>query len=169
MNLFLLEWDLADCSRSHCDKHVVKMILEACQMMYTAWHMSPEGLPRNAPVCTSTGDPGYRRLSNPNHPMARWVRESSSNYAITATLAHFLSQEYTYRYKRTHACDEHVVWLMKNPPTFARSGATMIPQCMPEEYKVNGNPVEAYRRYYRGEKARFARWTSRDPPGWWNP
>jgi len=37
---------------------------------------------------------------------------------------------------------------------------------MPEAYKVPGNPVQAYRNFYVGEKWRFATWTRRRRPKW---
>ena len=40
---------------------------------------------------------------------------------------------------------------------------------MPDEYKVEGDPVSAYRKYYKGEKAYFAKWNrGREAPEWWN-
>jgi len=42
------------------------------------------------------------------------------------------------------------------------------PQAMPEQYKVPGDPVKAYRNYYMGEKRHFASWTHRRPPEWWS-
>jgi hypothetical protein len=35
---------------------------------------------------------------------------------------------------------------------------TPFAQAMPDEYKVEGDAVQAYRNYYIGEKARFATW-----------
>jgi len=37
---------------------------------------------------------------------------------------------------------------------------------MPEQYKVPGDSVAAYRAYYIGDKARFSKWTKRNPPEW---
>ena len=49
---------------------------------------------------------------------------------------------------------------------FESKGLTGFPQAMPEQYKVSGDPVQAYRRFYVGEKLRFARWTRRKRPSW---
>ena len=35
MNIFVLDDDIEKCARYHCDKHVVKMILESAQMLST--------------------------------------------------------------------------------------------------------------------------------------
>lgn len=37
MNLFALSGSAAKAAAYHCDKHLVKMILETCQLLYTAW------------------------------------------------------------------------------------------------------------------------------------
>jgi hypothetical protein len=37
---------------------------------------------------------------------------------------------------------------------------------MPIEYKVPGDAVAAYRRFYIAEKKSFARWTLGDKPDW---
>jgi hypothetical protein len=36
MNIFYLSHMVARCAQWHCDKHVVKMILETAQLLYTA-------------------------------------------------------------------------------------------------------------------------------------
>ena len=172
MNLFLLSWNVNKCAEYHCDKHVVKMVLELTQMLYTSWYMNSGGggghVPKSAPVCKSTGEAGYRKLSNPNHPMAKWVRASRWNYVFTVRLACALCLEYAHRYEnRTHGCAVHVVWLAENiPPEFGSLKKTVFPTCMPDEYKRSSSPVLSYRTYYVEDKKRFAVWTNRPVPGW---
>ena len=44
---------------------------------------------------------------------------------------------------------------------------TTPPQCMPDEYK-DDDYVTAYRKYYQGAKAYFAKWQRGvDAPEWW--
>ena len=38
MNIFYLAHNPTDCAQMHCDKHVVKMILETAQLLSTAHH-----------------------------------------------------------------------------------------------------------------------------------
>ena len=38
MNIFYLDHDVQKCAEMHCDKHVVKMILEYAQLLCTAHH-----------------------------------------------------------------------------------------------------------------------------------
>ena len=36
MNIFFLDKDPRECARQHCDKHVVKMVIETAQLLSTA-------------------------------------------------------------------------------------------------------------------------------------
>ena len=40
MNIFFLDWDTEKCAKYHCDKHVVKMILETAQLLCGAPHVT---------------------------------------------------------------------------------------------------------------------------------
>ena len=40
------------------------------------------------------------------------------------------------------------------------------PQCMPDEYKGEDS-VEAYQKYYMGEKSSFCVWKKRPTPEWY--
>ena len=168
MNLFLLSLSASECSRWHCDKHVVKMILEIVQMLYTTWHVNNPDDQRlfGAPVCKSTGKPGYKR-AHINHPMTKWMRTSRGNYRFAVRLAAALALEFRFRYEKHHSCTEHVLWLSSNTPHFDKREMTPVPQCMPDEYKVEGDSVKAYRNYYIGDKSRFAKWKKRPVPPWW--
>ena len=45
MNIFYLSHDHAQCAQWHVDKHVVKMILESCQLLSTARRLI-DGVPK---------------------------------------------------------------------------------------------------------------------------
>ena len=66
MNIFFLAIDPEECAKHHCDKHVVKMILELTQMLYTAHHIL--GTPKDSFI-----DGYYKPISNPKHPTSIWV------------------------------------------------------------------------------------------------
>ena len=36
MNIFILDKDIEKCAQYHCDKHLIKMILESAQLLCTA-------------------------------------------------------------------------------------------------------------------------------------
>ncbi len=154
MNIFVLDLDPEKAAREQCDKHVVKMVLESAQLLATVHHLTRvrKGMP---PI----------RPTHVNHPCAIWVRTSLANYRWLARHARALSEEYTRRYGKTHRWREHIEWLAAHEPPLPDAGLTPFAQAMPETYR-NKNAVKAYRDYYRGEKAYFARWKTR-PPRWW--
>ena len=156
MNLFLLDLNAAVCAQYHCDKHVIKMLLELVQMLYTA-HIctNSSNLPINA----------YRKISNHNHPTAKWVRENRSNYKFTCELAIQLALEYTHRYNKIHSCEKHAIWLNQCVPDLPSGELSTIPLAMPDIYKTD-DPVKSYRSYYKSKY--FAQWTNRPVPKWFS-
>lgn len=153
MNIFYLHPDPRRCARWHCDKHVVKMLLEACQLLFTChWYMAElAGLPE-PPYLHCAPRRGYKPV-NPHHPCGKWLRESLDNYRWLIRLAHCLVDEYHFRYgNKTHACEEQLEWLtMVEPLHLSSKGFTPPAQAMPLEYK-HRNPIVAYRLYYRFNK-----------------
>jgi len=162
MNLFFLDIDPKKCAEYHCDKHVVKMILEITQMLYTAHHLLNS---KNLPV------DHYKKISTHNHPTAIWIRSSNENYSYAGEIAMELSKEYTFRYNKVHSCDKHLLFLINNiPENIPITGITVPPMCMPEDSKLPINGIESviksYRRYYIIHKRYFAKWTYRPIPKW---
>jgi hypothetical protein len=156
MNIFFLSFDPRKAAEHHCDKHVVKMILETAQLLYSAhWSQSRLSLPQNA----------YKK-THVNHPCAIWVRESGANYRWLCELGLALCDEFTFRYGGIHKTRAHLQWLAANPPPLPEVGVTEIRQAMPAEYK-RPNVVEAYRTYYRENKLKLrgiVRYSKRAPP-----
>jgi hypothetical protein len=128
----------------HCDKHVVKMILETAQMLYSAhWVLNPEGLL-----------PTAYKLAHKNHPCSIWVRTSLTNYMWLCSLGLWLCKEYQYRYgnEKQHKTQSHIEWLIMNPPKSIPTGDMTTPaQAMPDEYKQD-DPILAYQTFYRESK-----------------
>ena len=193
MNIFALSLDPKEAAKAHGDKHVVKMILEACQMLYTAHWISvhPELLLHKAPVkvaaaqkllsvpehlltapkrkCASAKDnePGYRPV-HLHHPCTVWVRTNLANYMWTVELALAIADEYEYRYpNKIHSCKEHAQWLQANPPPLPDSPRTPFALAMPDEYKMP-DPVASYINFYTGSKKErgLTTYTRRAPPEW---
>ncbi len=155
MNIFFLSRKIRRCARWHCDKHVVKMILEYTQMLYTTLHMlgGTENILSNAPLCASTGVRGYK-VHAKNHPSTKWVRESRAHYDWLLTLALALVEEHMYRFahKTIHACHAHLEWLRANPPKFSEATWRDPPTAMPEEFRISPDSVLCYIAYYNGSK-----------------
>lgn len=157
MNIFILSLCIAECARFHCDKHVVKMILETTQLLCTAHHMAP-------------GPDGYvppYKKTHYNHPCAIWVRASAANYRWLQRLGIALCKEYTHRYGKVHKCEQYLRELALHFPNIPIRARTPFALAMPDAYKNHDDPVASYRAYYLGEKSSFLSWKSRSPPSWY--
>lgn len=158
MNIFFLDWNPKIAALYAVDKHIVKMILESVQLLYSAYHLCDPKLLEKCPYTPY-------RLTHKNHPCAKWVRESYSNFYWLLILSWEYCKEYTFRYEKVHACQKHVLWMIHNLPNIPKVPFTSPAQAMPDKYKDN-DPVQAYKNYYIGEKLHFARYTKRTVPVW---
>jgi hypothetical protein len=156
MNIFFLDLDTKKCAEYHCDKHVVKMILETAQLLCGV-HYTTDQVTDQIPY----------KLSHKNHPCAIWSRESLSNYLYLCDLGLELCKEYTYRYGKRHKSQEVIEWCITNKPNIVDKEFTEPARAMPDEYKVK-SVVESYRNYYIGEKKSFAVWKNRNIPEWFS-
>lgn len=180
MNIFYLSHNPIEAAKFHLDKHVVKMILESAQLLCTA-HRLLDGTPQKQPKVTKSGktkqvtryvlpnvnaDQLMYNATHINHPCAIWCRESINNYMWLYELFVALCDEYTFRYGKKHKTDTLLRDVLSNAPvSISHSQFTTPAQAMPEQYK-HIDPVVAYRQYYIGAKAAFAKWTSRSVPAW---
>ena len=150
MNIFFLDEDPRLAAIYHCDKHLIKMILETAQLLSTAQRVMSN---------VSENSLMYKK-THVNHPCSIWIRQSRSNYVWAYNLFVELSAEYTNRYGKVHASFAKLSNELSNPPdNIPQKGLTEIAQAMPNKYKVFGDPIKAYRSYYIGEKQKFARWS----------
>jgi hypothetical protein len=180
MNIFYLDKDAKTAAQYHCDKHVVKMILEYAQLMSTAHRLldGDEAIVkinnRNRRVWT-LNDHREQTVYKPvswNHPSAVWVRQSLDHYQWLWNLAIELCQEYRHRYGGTTDKQHKTSVVIQNlsfaPDNIPRLGMfSEPPQAMPDDSKVPGDSVTAYRNYYRMHKKRFATWKNREVPNWY--
>ena len=157
MNIFYLHHDPIVCAAMHCDKHVVKMILEYGQMLSTA-HRVLDGIPimregsKKPVVCGyEMADPAMEVLykaTHKNHPSNVWVRQSSAHYGWLVELFVALSFEYERRYNKQHKTFTKLFKTLTSPPTrIAHDPFVPPPQAMPDEYK-DDDAITAYRRFY---------------------
>jgi hypothetical protein len=162
------------CARWHCDKHVVKMILETTQLLYTAhWYVaiSKGTLPTFKTAPTHSREPrmhGYLPVNNPSHPSALWARQSAEHYEWLSIFGLALCNEYRHRFSnKKHSCENHLRWLYQNlPPGLERNGFRDPPLAMPDEYKVSKNAVVSYRTYYKKGKTAILKYSGRHRPHW---
>lgn len=151
MNIFIFDEDPEVCAVYHADRHVVKMVLETAQILCTVQELCGKSAP-------------YKK-THAAHPCVIWSRESIANYRWLVELGLALAREYTHRYQRRHKSQDVIEWCSANEPLLPPGPRTPFALVMPEEYRGE-SAVEAYRRYFCGEKAHLASWTNRDAPPW---
>ena len=154
MNIFILDTDIKTCAQYHCDQHVVKMILESVQML-----------------CTALNKKGFTtpyKSTHIKHPCVLWVEESFDNFLWLRDLALELNTEYRFRYEKDSDHKSISVLSEITNCSYENKGLTEFAQAMPDEYKVPGDAVKAYRQFYLGEKMKFAKWSKRSVPEWVN-
>jgi len=173
MNIFYLAEDPKVCAQDHCDKHVVKMILEYAQLLSTA-HRVLDG--KETKVLSNSGkryvsnwilddssDAVLYKVAHVSHPSNIWTRASGHHYIWLWRLWHNLCLEYTERYNKTHISWKKLRTYLSIPPqNIQDNGFTPPPQCMPDECKKN-DTVQAYRDFYMAHKREFATWKTQVP------
>jgi hypothetical protein len=121
-----------------------------------------------------------------NHPCNIWARTNDINWHYLWNLTRELNKEYMFRFAKENS---HKAWVVAvgipspNLPCghfvekpadqkeWFRNGwvdakLTPFAKAMPEEY-LTEDTVEAYRKYYIGDKQRMAKWTRRAVPYWY--
>ena len=137
-----------------CDQHVVKMATETAQMLSTVCRLHDVNV-------------GYK-ISHAKHPCTLWAGTTRENFDWLQAHGDGLCAEYTYRYGKVHAASLVLQDIREaaNALTFEREGLLPFAKCMPEEF-YDEDPIKAYRNFYLGSKARFARWRkTRSAPEW---
>lgn len=163
MNIFYLDPDPETAALYHCDKHVVKMIVETAQMLSTVCH------------ARVPGNWYFRNIYKPTHvghPCTKWVGESAENFGWTLELLGHLLNQFDIRYGNVHRTGfvhdffkQQLGEILPHLPDVPRTSPALA---MPDQYK-HSDPVQAYRAYYRAEKASFATWRIVGTPTWWTP
>ena len=131
MNIFVLDENPAKAAEYHCNKHVVKMILESTQMLSSAHWLALEKKMKSkvSMIPTRVRDrkalilerskpeeiPPYS-MTHINHPCTAWTCFTYGNYMWLLELAQALSNEYTKRYKKIHKSQKAIDWLANHPP-----------------------------------------------------
>lgn len=162
MNIFVLDKDPEVSAEMMCDKHIPKMVVESFQMLGSA--VRRHGAVDSEMPLTQSGKPlkgGYK-----NHPCTRWAGESRENFDWLSMHAFCLCYEYSFRYQKTHACQEGIIALNDMRTFLPSATQTPFALAMPDEFK-SIDAVKSYRDYYRTKT--FAKWEkSRQAPYWWN-
>ena len=156
---------------------MVKMILETAQLLSTA-HRILDGTEYTDKTASGRNIKRWRMADHQddmrlysathvNHPSAVWARATSGNYEWLYRHFQGLCLEYTHRYGKYHKCMS-LLWddLSMTPRNIVQAPMTPFAVAMPDEYKVENDPVESYRNYYRIGKKSLHKWTNRGVPAW---
>lgn len=162
MNIFYLDTNPHVAASYHCDKHVVKMIVETAQILCTIYH--------------SHNVEAQYKATHRNHPSTLWAGRSSSHFKWLCTLGYALCAQYTSRYNKIHKTQEVILWCIQNIDklTFESSSFKPPTLAMPDEYKypdAANDCVEAmlsYREYYIKEKSSICKWAYSQKPNWFH-
>lgn len=177
MNIFYLDRDPKTCAEMHCDKHVVKMIIEYAQLMSTS-HRILDGTPyidltkngrkiKRWRMNDPDYDTGLMLACHVNHPSNLWLRANKENYEWLYSMWVYLLDEYTHRYGKIHACQRVNRFVMNSPKNIPVGEFFSPTPAMPDDCKVPNNSLESYHKYYRDKKSHFAKWTKREIPLWY--
>ena len=187
MNLFILSLDPKECAEMMMDVHIVKIILEAVQMLSTAKRLLSVCRPECAGSLVGLKPAEKRaillqanalelpvyRVAHASHPVCIWVRQSRANFMWTLDLVDAMHNEWRYRYNHPDTVQHksYVVaqYLRANvPESFPDTVLTPFAVAMPEECKVPFDVIGSYRLYYKSNKRSFATWKKRAPPDWFH-
>ena len=159
MNIFVLNKDPLYCAIMHCDKHVVKMILESAQMICTTHHLCPN---------TNEDYVIPYKMTHKNHPCNKWVRDSIENYKWLVRLTASLNSEYRFRYNKNVNHKSYDAIARLPLPNLPNVGMTPWARAMPDEYKIGDrtydNVIASYHNYYRNAKIKILSYTNRLRP-----
>jgi hypothetical protein len=154
MNIFIVDKDPAKAAQMLPDRHVVKMILETCQMLsviYSPWYHNWGVLHKKDGTFYATEKGAFR-----NHPCTKWAAENHYNLAWLISHGIGLCFEYTERYSKFHSCQETIGEAMAIFHSCSNGVAVSdykqvnnFVRAMPDEYKLDTSidDVTAYRMY----------------------
>ena len=141
------------------------MPTESLQLL-TPWAFNAHGVYTQKPDGTNYGIKGFA-----HHPCAKWLYESPANVHWLLEHAFGMVDEYWQRYNKDHGtlCGLNQIRTLvykKHNKEDSRYRTEFV-QAMPEEFKIPGDAVTAYRNYINGYKG-YAEWRYCEKPDWWD-
>lgn len=171
MNIFFLDADPYYAAAMLCDKHLSKMQLETAQMLSTAVHLL-------MPEYTA----GLYMPTHAQHPSSVWVRSGLANAVWLSCYVNGMDKEWRLRRNHDQPHASHKVSRLaldlligNNVLPDTNGELTNVPLCMPEVHWPTPDckfvpmleAVDAYRKYYKADKAYMATWLKSKVPSWW--
>lgn len=163
MNIFYTDHNPVTAARSLPDKHVVKMPVEAVQMLVSAC-LRHDIQPNVVTKAGTIHKGGYHK-----HPSTVWAGDCLQNAAWTLAWGFELCHEYTKRYGKTHFAEGQLKQLAAAIRRLPQLAPTPVALAMPDECKTD-DPVESYRNCIRAKVAEkplsFVWRKGTDAPAW---
>ena len=172
MNVFCLDRDPTKAAEMMCDKHVVKMIIETCQILSAVidvnyidehrakgWKSKPS---------QQLGCPNYPP-AHVKHPATLWAIEARGNAVWLCKHLRELCRQYYLRYdNKSHKLEgcTQIYEAQLQYCKFKQERKTEFVQAITDKRWHRKDPVEAYRTYYNMEKFTFAKWKLGNKPEW---
>lgn len=161
MNIFFLDRDPTQNAKYYYNRHVIKIILEITQMLYTIANYAKLDVTTNNPFSPY-------KSTHPKHPMTLWLSQSTHNIDFAFEIGFELCLEYTRRYSKIHKCAFHLAFLRQLFNTCSiipidyskttvivpleKDSLIQVPLCMPTEYR-DMYGIQSYRKYYLYSKS----------------
>lgn len=160
MNIFTTSECPDQSAKWLCDKHVVKMPLESCQLLCTTYH-------------TQNIEAPYKKCYV-SHPSSIWTRSSYDNFQWLIAHAHAIFDEYTARYGKIHKSQSVLTWCEDNIDKLSFDSYDLTPfaiaiskdsicRTLPDFDEKN--PTQSYRYYIIHDKKHLHTW-KRNRPSW---
>lgn len=150
MNIFFTDSQPTAAAQSLPDKHIVKMPVEAVQMLVSACNR--HGIQPD--VRTKAG--GIHKGGYRSHPCTVWAGDTAANFRWTLIWGMALCAEYQHRYGKTHFAQGQISKIItvfnENEHLFPAGPQTAPALAMPDECKTS-DPVESYRNCIRAKVA----------------
>jgi len=175
INIFYLDISPTLAAQYAVDRHVVKMILETCQLLSTAHRVldgtqtqdkSKTGRKVTRYVLNDYREDILYQATHINHPSSVWCRQNVENYQWLHNHLMALLNEYTYRYGKVHKCMNVAVALYQVPNNILPGKFTDPTPAMKTEFLIENNSLKSYRNYYKTGKVHLHKYTKRQPPNW---
>lgn len=138
MNIFYTDHSPTAAARSLPDKHIVKMPVEAVQMLVSAclrYGVQPNVITKSG----TTHKGGYAK-----HPSTIWAGDNRANFQWTLLWGFALCAEYSNRYNKEHYAEGQLRQLSLAMYDIPQGELTPPALAMPDECKSD-DPVESYR------------------------
>jgi hypothetical protein len=154
VNIFYLDNNPGLAALYHCDKHVIKMILETAQIMSTVVHKTfPDKY-----------DSLYK-ATHAKHPCVLWAGAGEKNFQWLYELGICLNREFELRYSGKSHASMQIIHECAEIDLKLEPVWTSPAQAMPEECK-DADPVVAYRNYYTKYKQHIITYKNTSKPYW---